>query len=714
MTSRNSFSSLMKEDIKQRLWNVILVGIMVILPITIALAMTIGDLNVSGTFFTEESRPERLYGSIAGLFGETNVWLYFMTVLAAVLCAASGFEYCFSRKKTDFFHSLPVKRETLFWVRYLNGILIFTVPYILMLLISMVMLGARGWMSGNLALVMLVGMAFHFLGFLIVYSVAILATQLAGMAITWIGVFSWVNCFVPLIVFTVIEMMDKQYATFCSMDIETMLLKLRWFSPGLYYCLWMPENAGRVTAFRGGVGYVLGYWAVTLLYAAVLTAVALLAYKKRSSESAGKAICFSFMKPILLVSVSVTSGILSGVFLMSLVEESRETGWGLVGCLIGVVLCHMLMQSIFHSDVKKCFAQWKIMIGCAVLSCVVVVGIRIDPFHYDEYMPKKSSLEEIDISIYGQLLAPGYIKVGDLDAGYDFVKYVKEHRTNTDEGYWYDSADVMNLGISEVTVAYKKKSGHTIYREYDIPASEIAEHFGPVYESEGYREKMIPLMYGLGKTKPVVIFGYYGDSEVRFTLSEQEKKELIDTALQELKEISWNEMLRTSQVAQIGVSAFEESTGPSDFIPVYASCTKTLEFMQNHGLVNPYTYSTDRIESVCLHSWWDQELFVAVKDVIEQEVTKAPLTQEEQDMLQAYLQEGLPIFISDFEQLKPALVPYSMANDYGAFSDCLSGYVEVMVSEDDYGNSKRYMYRIRKGADISFLFRDLYFFRDLY
>lgn len=706
MTSRNSFSNLMKEDIKQRLWNVILAGIMVILPITVALAMRIGDYRLDFEINAGQIDEEQVRAQFMGFFDGSNIWMHFMTVISAILCAASGFEYGFSKRKTDFFHSLPIKREKLFFVRYLNGVLIYIVPYVLMLLISALMLGTKGWMSGELALTMLVGMLYHFLGFLIMYAVAILATQLAGRPITWIGMFGWLNLYVPLVIITIFNMMDTQYYTFCATDIEEILLKFRGLTPMLYYCLWMPENGGMIENFGGGVGYFFGYWMVTLLYALVLTAIALLAHKKRSSEGAEKPICFSFMKPVLLISVTVIAGILGGVFLMSLVDFNRDTGWGVVGCLIGGVLCHMLLESIFHSDVKKCFAQWKIMIGCLVLSCTVVVGIRIDPFHYDEYMPKKESLAEIDIDCGNMFLPYGYIKIGDLDAGYAFAEYAKEHRLNKRD--LDDNLISYELGISYIAVAYKKKSGRTIYREYEIVMGDIIDRFGPVYESEGYREKAIAMKYRVDNRKVTGIVGVYGDSEVTFTLSEEEKKELVRLAKQELAEVSWHELTRTSQVGSVEIFYREQ---PSDYevsLPVYASCTKTLEFMRNHGLVTPYAYNPGRIESVKLHAYWDQGLMDVVVSAFEEQLVTGKLTEEEKENLRMIMYDGLAISIKDFEQLRPALVPYSLANDFGSFSDCWSGYVEVMVAEDDYGNVSRYLYRVRKGTDIRFLLPKLY------
>ena len=48
-------------------------------------------------------------------------------VTAAVVIGAAGFVYLHNQKKVDFYHSLPVRREMLYLVYHVDGILILAV-----------------------------------------------------------------------------------------------------------------------------------------------------------------------------------------------------------------------------------------------------------------------------------------------------------------------------------------------------------------------------------------------------------------------------------------------------------------------------------------------------------------------------------------------------------------------------------------------------------
>ena len=65
------------------------------------------------------------------------MFLLFFVVIAAFCLGMTGYHYLYSREKTDFYHSLPLKRERIFFVPYVSGILIFAVPYLINLLLAL-------------------------------------------------------------------------------------------------------------------------------------------------------------------------------------------------------------------------------------------------------------------------------------------------------------------------------------------------------------------------------------------------------------------------------------------------------------------------------------------------------------------------------------------------------------------------------------------------
>lgn len=63
----------------------------------------------------------RLAGEILGF---ENYALFMVVGAAAMILGLTGFLYLHSKKQIDFYNSLPVKREMLFAVKFLDGFLI--------------------------------------------------------------------------------------------------------------------------------------------------------------------------------------------------------------------------------------------------------------------------------------------------------------------------------------------------------------------------------------------------------------------------------------------------------------------------------------------------------------------------------------------------------------------------------------------------------------
>ena len=64
-------------------------------------------------------------------FGIGSAELSYLCMGLGILLAFSEFGYLFQAKKQDFYYSLPVKRNTIFWTRYFHGLLHFAFPFLI-------------------------------------------------------------------------------------------------------------------------------------------------------------------------------------------------------------------------------------------------------------------------------------------------------------------------------------------------------------------------------------------------------------------------------------------------------------------------------------------------------------------------------------------------------------------------------------------------------
>ena len=82
--------------------------------------------------------------AVVNLVSYGNVMPLFLMVTAAVVIGAAGFAYLHNQKKVDFYHSIPVRRQMLYLVYHVDGILILTVTYFIHLLVLMAAAAACG------------------------------------------------------------------------------------------------------------------------------------------------------------------------------------------------------------------------------------------------------------------------------------------------------------------------------------------------------------------------------------------------------------------------------------------------------------------------------------------------------------------------------------------------------------------------------------------
>ena len=142
MTSRNLFFKLMKEDLKRRRWAIGFSVLALFFAMPMAAAMGIGEIGnqykqwlISGTGY-ENMVPETLRQTkilrLAGeILGFENYALFMVVGAAAMILGLTGFLYLHSKKLIDFYNSLPVKREMLFTVKFLDGFLIILAAYLI-------------------------------------------------------------------------------------------------------------------------------------------------------------------------------------------------------------------------------------------------------------------------------------------------------------------------------------------------------------------------------------------------------------------------------------------------------------------------------------------------------------------------------------------------------------------------------------------------------
>ena len=519
MTSRSLFFKYMKENTKQRIWNLALVLLLCFFafPVTTALwsstAFRPENLNSSLPADLALAQAQRDFTrDMLRMYSMKGGALAFMLTIAAVVLAASGFAYLHSKKKTDFYHSLPIRREMLYAVTCLNGFLYMAVAYLGFLTIAAVMIRVKGvpfdWGSLYLASVE------HLCFFALVYMTAILSMLLTGNLVVGLlgtGVlFSWG----PVICMTISAYFSEYFTTFYGDDSFLLALSERTSPVAWYVKACMSSQPGR-----------MALWA--MLAAAVLFLLGMLLYRRRPSEAAGHAMAFPITEPIIRFLIAVPSSLLLGAMFHSMMYED---GWTVFGLVCGLLLVSCIIEIIYHFDFKSLFAHKRQLLVSAVFVGVVFAIFRFDLFGYDRYLPATEKLASG--GIYSDLLDPDatsqYHSTVEYTEGWYGVTFdampsstlADEMQISDDQGLEllhtiaaqgvHDAAQARDRflrgggrsydleegdeAFHNVTIAWHLRNGRTVYRSYRVNVSGVRAALESVYDLDAYKTAMYPVL----------------------------------------------------------------------------------------------------------------------------------------------------------------------------------------------------------------------------
>ena len=519
MTSRSLFFKYMKENTKQRIWSVALTMLLCffVFPVTTALGISMAfrpeNLNSSLPADLALAQAQKDFTrDMLRMYSMKNGGLAFMLTMAAVVLAVSGFAYLHSKKKTDFYHSLPIRREMLYAVTCLNGFLYMAVAYLGFLTIAAVMIRVKGvpfdW--GSLYL----GSVEHLCFFALVYMTAVLSMLLTGNLVVGLlgtGVlFSWG----PVICMTISAYFSEYFTTFSGDDRFLMALSKR-TSP----LVWYVEACMRKQPGRMALG--------ALIVAAVLFVLGMLLYRRRPSEAAGHAMAFPVTEPIIRFLIVVPSSLLLGAMFHSMMYED---GWTVFGLVCGLLLVSCIIEIIYHFDFRSLFAHKRQLLVSAVFVGLVFVVFRFDLFGYDRYLPATEKLASG--GIYCDLLDPDatsqYHSTVDYTEGWYGVDFnampsttlAGQMQISDDQGREllhtiaaqgvHDAAQardrfILGSGRSydveegdaafhNVTIAWHLRNGRTVYRSYRVNVSGVRAALEAVYDLDAYKTAMYPVL----------------------------------------------------------------------------------------------------------------------------------------------------------------------------------------------------------------------------
>ena len=297
MTSK-SFSSkgLLGNSMRRNLWALVLSGVGFFLSLLLPALMTMQNALEQRVLDLKEIPQahveinwQNAMNNAASMLSGGNLFVKIVFIVLAVVCGVAMFAYLHSRQKVDFYHSLPISRTRLFANNFLTGVVCTFSTYLVMLAITVACAYAMG--CGEAVRWDEIGGAIlcNLIVFLLIYALTVLTTVICGNTIITLLLLVWVF-FSPLLLGTLqMGLFQKFYETYTSVVGGLMETAMKLTPVVLYFLLHGTHYIGEQVM---GVpqpgdpafGLLTGY----LIAAVVVTALALLLFRIRKSERAGK------------------------------------------------------------------------------------------------------------------------------------------------------------------------------------------------------------------------------------------------------------------------------------------------------------------------------------------------------------------------------------------------------------------------------------------
>jgi ABC-2 type transport system permease protein len=426
--------------------------------------------------YTSERRPyyETYWKNVFSVSHEFQVLIMFTI---PVLLAIFIFRYLHVKLSADYIHSLPFRRETLFFNHLLFSILVLLLPIVITAIILLFLQSALELDFFLSAYGIACWIGTTFLIELLVFFASVFIGMVTGMSVLQ-GVLFYIMLVFPAGI-TVLVAMNIQYFLYgfsaeyyLNHNIERIVPLFRSF-----------ELAHRPLTWTEIVAY--------LVLIVVFFALSLWVYKKRDIETAGQAIAFRPLRPIFKYGVAFCFMLVGGLHFG---ETQNDFAWIVFGYVTASVLGYFIAEMILEKT-WRVFHKWKGYLYFVIGMLVIGILLKIDIIGYEKRLPSLAEIERVYFSeetYYLNEEIEAYVSPKPFFATKENIKniYLLHEQIIKDKEIVNNSSFTRRSAV----FVYELKNGNKIVRSYEIPFEKYKSFYKPIVESKEYKQIHYPLL----------------------------------------------------------------------------------------------------------------------------------------------------------------------------------------------------------------------------
>lgn len=663
-----------------------LYGLYFFFAMTVNAAVSIQNINVSHLINVAD-RIERITAAVNSVLNAQNIFVAVAVLFAAVISAMSSFQYLNSKTQIDFYHSLPIKREKLFIVNYISGLLFFIIPYLFNAGITLIVIFASGkgqyFNAETAAYSVLVSIVLY----TAIYSISLSAAMLCGNTIVAILGSAVFLGYCPAIYGIYYSYMEVFFKTFFGQAVNTLQI-VRNLTP--VADLFSARSLGMLSWER---------IACYLIVSALFAYISLLLYKHRRSEAAGKAIAFAIARPIIKYAIVFAVTAAGGLFFYSL--GNRELEWLIFGFICGAFITHIVMEVIFNFDFKAIFRNLRGLAVFSLIFALCAAAFISDITGYDRRLVDVADVKSV--GIYVQLLEN--VSNRNQYRAYERIKTM----TFDDPEVIAIARELAALGVEKVEIedtdantgkwlsggsgfVFKMKRGGNVARYYSrLDEDRAMALVRALYDSEAVKNRL----FGIFDVDPNEIkelnmtdLHHGGDgSKSEISLTERQKTDAMYEALcGDIMSSKSADM--TEETALYWTQIVTHDNQRINF-GIYPHYKNTIGLLDEYKITHDVVIDPEKIDYITLFDWTAMEAY--------QLRTYAAEAAEKIKTAYSSKEEGR-VSITDKDeiaQIAKHIVPDAAAQRNPFFA--VESSVEVSIFSEMSGSSFKNIYRFVKG-----------------
>ncbi|MDE7430127.1 MAG: hypothetical protein K2N00_12845, partial [Lachnospiraceae bacterium] len=428
---------------------------------------------------------------------------------------------------------------------------------------------------------------------------------------------------------------------------------------------------------------LVGKW---FLIAAALLLLAYIAYRKRPSEAAGKAIAFPVLEPVIKVAVVIPAALMVGLMVYDTSSENEVlqvlgmAAAGVIFCGVAEVLYDFNIRSVFKHLVSSGVA----LAGILAIFCI----FKWDLFGYDSYIPEQNKVESIAI------LTDGYYD-GYWDENLQYISddtYVREHMFLTDtepvlalaQAYLQtDEAAVEEMEEPRTArILYRLRSGREVVRaiKMDYEDPETAALLDRIFRTEEFKKGTFQVMTDETSYDRVIGIAYTNGA-VREAVPTEEVLKLRDAWIKDMDQVDFTFFRENCPCGQLYLDYDNYSTRQWK---VYDSFENTIALLNKLEAYYPVQLNVEDIDTVtvtCYHN----ELTEAGADTISYPTARGYTAQAVRvdDGYRDYTVRETFYEEEQIAQILPHIHPDYLNSPWGSYKAADGNYsVEVVFKKD--------------------------------